>query len=81
MSWYIDASRLKKADSGKSWWTTTYHPGESVPRSGIYRCLGCNKEITSNDGDPFPPQNHHQHSESQGKIRWKLNVSTNTTGE
>ena len=51
-----------------------YGPGEVVPHSGIYRCMGCGREIASNEGDPFPPQNHHQHSPSQGRIRWKLVV-------
>ncbi len=51
-----------------------YSPGATVPHSGIYRCLGCGREIASNAGDPFPPQNHHQHASSQGSIRWRLSV-------
>jgi hypothetical protein len=51
-----------------------YGPGKTVPFSGIYRCMGCNREIASNEKDPFPPQNHHQHSVSQGDIRWRLAV-------
>lgn len=81
MSWWIDGSKLTKSDGKKEWWTTVYGPADDVPVSGIYRCLGCNREITSNAPDRFPPQNHHQHSAAQGKIRWKLNVRTNTTGE
>lgn len=81
MSWWIDSSVLAKSDGNKAWWTTVYGPGNSVPVSGIYRCTGCKKEITSNEGDPFPPQNHHQHTSAQGNVRWKLNVRTNTTGE
>jgi hypothetical protein len=81
MSNYIDASVLKKVGSTAAWWTTTYKAGDTVPVSGIYLCLGCNKEITSNEHDPFPPQNHHQHTAAQGSVRWKLNVRTNTTGE
>lgn len=80
MSWYSDNSVLKKIDGSKEWWTTEYGPSETVPVSGIYRCLGCNREVTSNKNDGFPPQNHHQHSTAQGKIRWKLNVRTNTEG-
>lgn len=80
MSWYIDSSVLKEAQPDKEWWTNSYDPGNEVPVSGIYRCIGCGKEITSNHGDPFPPQNHHQHSHDQGPIKWKLNVRTNTTG-
>ena len=53
---------------------TTYGPGATCHNSGIYRCEGCGDEIASNKGNPFPPQNHHQHSTSQGAIRWKLIV-------
>lgn len=75
MSWYIDDSILKKATNDKPWWKNTYGPAEKVPRSGIYRCLGCGREACCNEDDPFPPQNHHQHSTGQGKIVWKLNVA------
>lgn len=81
MSWYIADSVLDKSDGQKEWWTRAYEPGEKVAVSGIYRCLGCKKEITSNAGDPFPPQNHHQHTTVQGRIRWKLNIRTNTDGD
>jgi hypothetical protein len=49
-------------------------PGHAAPRSGIYRCRGCGREVASNEGEPLPPQNHHQHNQSQGAIRWKLIV-------
>jgi hypothetical protein len=81
MSWHSKESVLVVIDPSKPWWTTVYNPGDTVPVSGIYRCLGCKREITSNEIDPFPPQNHHQHTQAQGAIRWKLNVRTNTTGE
>lgn len=81
MSWWTDKSELTKSDGSKPWWTSSYGPSDKVPVSGIYRCTGCKKEITSNEGDPFPPQNHHQHSLAQGAVKWKLNVRTNTTGE
>ena len=51
-----------------------YGPGAPVPYSGIYRCQGCGREIASNEGNPFPPQNHHQHAVAQGAIRWRLVV-------
>jgi DNA-binding SARP family transcriptional activator len=51
-----------------------YGPGQQVPHSGIYRCRGCSREIASNQGTPFPPQNHHQHGVGQGTIRWRLCV-------
>ena len=81
MSWYIGSSTLTKVDGKGEWWKNTYKPKDTVPVSGIFRCIGCGREITSNEGDPFPPQNHHQHTTLQGDIRWKLNVRTNTKGE
>ena len=51
-------------------------PGEPVQHSGIYRCRGCGREIAANEEDPFPPQNHHQHTLEQGDILWQLVVAT-----
>jgi hypothetical protein len=67
-------SVLKSVNDEQPWWRTVYHPGDEVPTSGIYRCAGCGQEDCCNSGDPFPPQNHHQHTAAQGKIRWRLNV-------
>ena len=53
-----------------------HNPGVATPHSGIYRCEGCGDEIASNKGQPLPPQNHHQHNEQQGKIRWRLIVAS-----
>lgn len=50
------------------------HPGSAASRSGIYRCMGCGREITSEENHPLPPQNHHQHGAGQGSIRWRLIV-------
>jgi hypothetical protein len=46
-----------------------------TPASGIYRCEGCGRCITSVHPHPLPPQNHHQHTQAQGHIRWRLIVS------
>lgn len=51
-----------------------HKPGETCPNSGIYRCETCGDEVASNRGDPFPPQNHHQHPPGTGSIRWRLAV-------
>lgn len=51
-----------------------YGPGQNCPNSGIYRCQGCGKEIASNKDNPFPPQNHHQHNQHQGSVRWQMIV-------
>jgi len=50
------------------------HPATPAPRSGIYRCEGCGREVSSTEGHPLPPQNHHEHSPLQGTIRWRLIV-------
>lgn len=81
MAWWIDSSALTKSDGKADHWKTSYSPGAAVPVSGIYKCIGCKKEITSNKDDPFPPQNHHQHTAAQGPVKWKLNVRTNTNGD
>jgi hypothetical protein len=61
-------------------WKKMYGVGALVPVSGIYRCRGCGDEITSNKGDPFPPQNKHQHADPKVDIWWELIVKTQTTG-
>ncbi|QEC56700.1 protein L [Flavisolibacter ginsenosidimutans] len=54
----------------------THHPGAKTSNSGIYRCDGCGHEIVSVSPHPLPPQNHHQHTQAQGHIRWRLVVAT-----
>lgn len=54
---------------------SSYSPGASAPRSGIFRCTGCGKEIVSTQHHTLPPQNHHTHAVSQGSILWKLIVA------
>ena len=51
-----------------------HNPGAPTPYSAIYKCMGCGREIVSEEAKPFPPQNHHQHTSSQGTIRWKMIV-------
>jgi len=50
-------------------------PASATPYSGIYRCEGCGREISSTVGHPLPPQNHHQHTYTEGYIRWRLVVT------
>jgi DNA-directed RNA polymerase subunit RPC12/RpoP len=45
-----------------------------VPHSGIYRCMGCGREVVAEESRKLPPQNHHEHSSAQGKIRWRMIV-------
>lgn len=53
-----------------------HEPAAKTPYSGIYRCEGCGRNDVSTEGHPLPPQNHHQHTAQQGKIRWRLVVAT-----
>ena len=61
-------------ESDNSAYDSVFNPGESCLNSGIYRCETCGDEIASNKGNPFPPQNHHQHPSNSGPIKWKLIV-------
>lgn len=51
-----------------------YAPGNVPPHSGIYRCIGCGREVVAEESRSLPPQNHHQHSVLGGPIRWRLAV-------
>lgn len=53
---------------------SVHQPGSATPFSAVYRCVGCGREIVSEEGRPFPPQNHHQHTQAQGAIRWRMVV-------
>lgn len=77
MALYKYEKYIAKSDSDA--FDKVHTPGTSTPHSGIYRCEGCGDEIASNGGNPFPPQNHHQHNTSQGAIRWRLIVYAQTS--
>lgn len=70
----IDSPVLEAADE----WKYVFGVGSPVPASGIYRCIGCGHEITSNKGDNFPPQNRHQHPDPKTVVQWQLIVKTQT---
>lgn len=74
MAYYRYAQYLKQANPN-TLFDNIHEPGAQCPYSGIYRCEGCGREVTSNGGDPLPPQNHHQHSYAQGRIRWRCVVA------
>jgi hypothetical protein len=48
--------------------------GTTTPYSGIYRCIGCGREVVSTSGHSLPNQNDHQHTPAQGSISWRLIV-------
>lgn len=76
MAWFIDAKKVQlSVRDDLPHWKARHKPGQTVPNSGIYSCTVCGKEAACNESDPFPPQNHHQHPQSQS-IEWKLIVKT-----
>jgi hypothetical protein len=79
MAWCRDSSKVTEVASATAF-EGTFGPGQTVPISGIYDCQGCKREVTSNAGDPFPPQNHHQHPNISTPVLWRLLVQTNTVG-
>lgn len=84
MAWYVDGAHVFRINNtDQAFWNGEHPPGSHVVHSGIYRCAGCNKEVTCNSGDQFPPQNHHQHTilTASGPVRWHLLVMTNTEGK
>lgn len=51
-----------------------FEPGAAATNEGIYRCMGCHREVTSHQGNPLPPYQHHTHTPVQGAVRWRLIV-------
>ena len=50
-------------------------PGTRAPRAGIYRCMGCGREVAVAQIDPLPGPRHHAHDRPwQGAVRWRLIV-------
>jgi hypothetical protein len=72
MALYKDANYLKQ--NTHSAFDALLTPGTILVNSGVCRCEGCGDEIAANKDDPLPPQNHHQHSTAQGRIRWRMIV-------
>ena len=72
MSLYKNGNYLSKSEDAV--FDQVHTPGSTPPRSGIYRCMGCGREVVGEEARQLPPQNHHQHTDQQGTIRWKLIV-------
>ena len=72
MAYYKERKYLAKTNH--SLFDKLFEPGATTPYSGIYRCEVCGHEDAFIKGKPLPAQDHHQHSVSQGSIRWRLVV-------
>ena len=64
----------KLVQSTSEAYDTRHAPGSEATNAGIYRCVACGDEIGIAKGHTLPPQNHHQHAVSVGKIEWQLLV-------
>jgi hypothetical protein len=72
MAYYKNQNYLATSDSAE--FDKIHTPGTAAPHSAIYRCEGCGTEVASNQGQPLPSQNHSQHTQAQGAIRWRMVV-------
>jgi hypothetical protein len=72
MAIYRDNIYLTHSNSNV--FSVDHNPGAQPPHSGIYRCMGCGREIVAEQQRQLPPQNHHQHTAAQGQIRWRMIV-------
>ena len=72
MALYNNGTYLTKSDDKA--FNSDYSPGTQPPHSGIYRCMGCGREVVAEENRQLPPQNHHQHTTAQGSIRWRMIV-------
>ncbi len=72
MALYKNANYLQQ--NNHNTFDVDHAPGEIPPNSGVYRCMGCGREIVAEQSRKFPPQNHHQHTYNQGAIRWRMIV-------
>ncbi|MCP3476104.1 hypothetical protein NLM33_38405 [Bradyrhizobium sp. CCGUVB1N3] len=72
MATYKDANYLQQSSSEA--FDRDYGPGAAARHAGIYRCMGCHREIGIAADHVLPPQGHHAHTPSQGSIRWRLIV-------
>ena len=75
MAWYKEPKYLQQKNLGE--FDEDNHPGIKAPFAGIYRCMGCGREIGIASGHTLPPQDHHAHTQQQGAIRWRMIVFAN----
>jgi hypothetical protein len=72
MALYKDQSDVARSDDEA--FDNTYEPPATAPHSGIYKCVGCGREITAISRNPLPTEDHHEHTNGQGSVRWRMVV-------
>jgi hypothetical protein len=72
MALYKSSDYLRQVNDAAFY--TDHEPGTTAVHSGIYRCMGCGREIVLDENRSLPSENHHQHRIGQVPIRWRLIV-------
>ena len=80
MAWYVKGTRLVELITFTDRFKPIYEPGDTVQHAGIYKCLGCNREVVAKPLGRFPNAGDHEHSADQGPFGWKLLVLANLHG-
>lgn len=78
MAYYKNGNYLTHSDDAL--FDAIHNPGAEAPRSGIYRCTGCGRSITSIQGRPLPPQFGGDHHPHPAPIRWQMVVMSHLVG-
>jgi hypothetical protein len=74
MALYFRQADIGVATTGTEAFNQEYKPGSTPDHSGIFRCKGCGREVVGEQARTLPPQNHHQHTQSQGAVIWRMDV-------
>jgi hypothetical protein len=61
--------------SNEACYDVVHAAGARAPNPGIFKCPGCGHEIVVPMGHTLPAEDHHEHTGSQGSVRWQLIVS------
>jgi hypothetical protein len=74
MALYKRSADIAVATTGIEAFDKEYKPGSAPDHSGIYRCKECGREVVAEKARTLPPQNHHQHTQNQGPVIWRMDV-------
>jgi hypothetical protein len=73
MSQYA-SEQFVRPNPGAPEFNAAYKPGDPAPFSGIYRCIYCGLEATSEVGNQLPTQHDQVHNNTWLPIQWRLIV-------
>jgi hypothetical protein len=61
---------IEETEATNPYFDGDHQPGETAGQPGIYRCMGCGREIAIAEGHTLPTQ----HGAGSHTIRWRLVV-------